>query len=131
MSLGDIAMEHDKKLTANAQKLRREMTPEERKLWYMFLKRLPFTVNRQKVIGKYIVDFYCHRARVAIELDGTQHYEPEGKAYDARRDEYLHHCGITVLRYSNLEINKEFESVCSHILFIMEKTLGKKIILKD
>ena len=124
-------LEYDKKLTANAQKLRREMTPEERKLWYMFLKRLPFMVNRQKGIGRYIVDFYCHQARVAIELDGTQHYEPEGKAYDAQRDEYLRHCGITVLRYSNLEINREFESVCNHILFVMEEALGKKITLKQ
>lgn len=124
-------LKYDKKLTDNARKLRRNMTPEERRLWYQFLKRLPFTVNRQKGIGNYIVDFYCHHAAVAIELDGTQHYEPEGREYDARRDEYLHQCGITMLRYSNREINMEFESVCSHILSVLEKTTGQKITLKE
>ena len=68
-----------------AQKLRREMTKEERHLWYDCLKKLPVTFNRQKVIGSYIVDFYCASAKVIIELDGSQHYEENGKAADEKR----------------------------------------------
>ena len=77
------------KLKRNAQKLRCEMTKEERHLWYDFLKRLPVSVNRQKVIDHYIVDFYCASAKLVIELDGSQHYEDEGTAADRERDNAL------------------------------------------
>ena len=110
-----INQTNNKKLTANAQKLRREMTKEERHLWYDFLKNLPITVNRQKVIGPYIVDFYCAKSKTVIELDGSQHYEDRGQKSDAERDEYLNSLGITVLRYSNLDVNRNFEGVCRHI----------------
>ena len=110
-----INQTNNKKLTANAQKLRREMTKEERHLWYDFLKNLPITVNRQKVIGPYIVDFYCAKAKTVIELDGSQHYEDRGQKSDAERDEYLNGLGITVLRYSNLDVNRNFDGVCTDI----------------
>ena len=103
-------------LTANAKALRKNMTKEERRIWYDFLKRLPFTVNRQKVIGKYIVDFYCSQTKTVIELDGSQHYETEGAESDMLRDEYLNSLGIKVLRYSNYDVNKNFSGVCSDIL---------------
>ena len=103
-------------LRQNAQTLRRNMTPEERHLWYDFLKPLPQTVNRQKVIGPYIVDFYCAAGKLAIELDGSQHYEAAGKAADQVRDDYLRSCGLTVVRYSNLDVQKNFEGVCTDIL---------------
>jgi very-short-patch-repair endonuclease len=102
-------------LTGYAQRLRREMTKEERHLWYDFLKALPLTFNRQKVIGKYIVDFYCASARLVVELDGSQHYETEDLEADAIRDEYLNHLGLTVKRYSNGDINSNFENVCEDI----------------
>ena len=104
------------KLRSNAQKLRREMTKEERRLWYDFLKRLPVTVNRQKVIGRYIVDFYCAAGRLAIELDGSQHFEDEGAAADRERDLALSGLGITVVRYSNDDVNRNFDGVCADIL---------------
>ena len=104
------------KLKRNAQKLRREMTKEERRLWYDFLKQLPVTVNRQKVIDHYIVDFYCASAKLAIELDGSQHYEDEGAADDRERDLALNRLGITVVRYSNNDINQKFEGVCADLL---------------
>ena len=103
-------------LTSNAKKLRREMTKEERHLWYDFLKSLPETFHRQKVIGKYIVDFYCASAKIVIELDGSQHYYDEGLLSDKERDRYLDSLGITVLRYSNLEVNQNFTGVCEDIL---------------
>ena len=110
-------MEHlsNAKLTPNAQKLRKNMTKEERHLWYDFLKQLSVTVHRQKGIGNYIVDFYCDKAKLAIEVDGSQHYSQQGNAADQMRDEYLSSIGITVLRYSNLDIEQRFESVCEDI----------------
>jgi len=104
------------RLKGNAQALRRNMTEEERHLWYDFLKMLPYTVNRQKVIGEYIVDFYCAAAKLVIELDGFQHYEEEKKAADERRDAALKDLGILVLRYPNAEVNRNFAGVCEDIL---------------
>ncbi len=92
------------------------MTREERHLWYDFLKQLPVRFNRQKVLGAYIVDFYCATANLVVELDGSQHYEDDGAAADRVRDEYLSGLGLRVLRYSNLEVNRHFESVCADIM---------------
>ena len=93
-----------------------EMTKEERRLWYDFLKQLPVTVNRQKVIGHYIVDFYCASAKLGIELDGSQHYEDEGPAADRERDNALNQRGITIVRYSNNDVNRNFDGVCADLL---------------
>ncbi len=92
------------------------MTKEERHLWYDFLKSLPVTVNRQKVIGNYIVDFYCASSKLVIELDGSQHFMDEGLEYDRRRDAYLKSLGLTVVRYANSDINDNFDGVCEDIL---------------
>jgi len=104
------------KLTKNAQALRKNMTKEERHLWYDFLKSLPMTVKRQKVIGSYIVDFYSAEAKLVIELDGSQHFESDGQETDRKRDAYLNGLGLSVLRYTNLDINQNFEGVCTDIL---------------
>ena len=103
-------------LTSNSKKLRREMTKEERHLWYDFLKQLGVTVHRQKVIGPYIVDFYCARANLVIELDGSQHYDDEALAKDRARDRDLYEQGFTVLRFSHLDIARNFTGVCQEIL---------------
>ena len=103
------------KLTEISQKLRKNMTKEERHLWYDFLKELPVNFNRQKVIGNYIVDFYCAKAKIVIELDGSQHYFDEGREKDLKRDRFLSSLGLTVLRYSNDDVNNSFESVCQDI----------------
>jgi len=92
------------------------MTKEEKHLWYDFLKQLPVTVNRQRKIGKYIVDFYISSHKIVIELDGSQHYEPENKERDTIRDGELANYGIRVLRYTNYEINSNFDGVCTDIL---------------
>ena len=89
------------------------MTKEEKHLWYDFLKLLPLTVNRQKVIKNYIVDFYIAEAGLVIELDGSQHYEEEGIQKDKIRDEHLKSLGFKVLRYTNLDINWRFKEVCA------------------
>ena len=106
----------NKYLTDISQNLRKNMTPEEKHLWYDFLKTLPVTFNRQKVIGKYIVDFYSASAKIVIELDGSQHYTDDAIIKDEERDNYLNKFGIKVLRYSNYELNKNFNAVCEDIL---------------
>ena len=107
---------NNSKLTGNAKTLRKNMTREERHLWYDFLKTLTVTVNRQKVIGNYIVDFYIASSKIVVELDGSQHYEDAGIENDMKRDAFLNDLGIKVLRYSNMDINQRFESVCKDIL---------------
>ena len=104
------------KLTLNSQTLRKNMTKEERHLWYDFLKKLPLTVKRQKVFGNYIVDFYISLCKLVIELDGSQHYEDVNAYNDAVRDSYFNKNRITVLRYSNSDVNLNFDGVCSDIL---------------
>ncbi len=115
-------MFHNDKLSSNAKKLRKEMTPEERHIWYDFLKLLPYTVHRQKVIGRYIVDFYVACAKIVIEIDGTQHYEEQGKQKDLVRDAYLKSKKLIVLRYSNRDIKTRFKEVCQDILNHIEET---------
>ena len=92
------------------------MTREERLLGYGFLRGLPITVNRQKVIGQYIVDFYCAAARLVIELDGSQHYDTAGIEADRARDEALSALGLRVLRYVNTDVTCRYDEVCADIL---------------
>ncbi len=103
------------------------MTKEERHLWYDCLKILPITVHRQKVIGRYVVDFYCASAKIAIEIDGSQHYEEKARQKDRIRDEYLNDLGITVLRYTNLDIHRNFKGVCADITNHIEEVVGELI----
>ena len=107
---------YDGRLNGRAFDLRHEMTPQEKRLWYAYLRTYPVKVYRQRVIEHFIVDFYCPLARLVIELDGSQHYEDEHIKKDFERDEYLRHLGIKVLRYSNLDVNRNFEGVCMDIL---------------
>ena len=102
-------------LLKNARQLRKEMTPQERKLWYLFLRKYPIKIYKQRIIGSYIVDFYCARAKLVIEIDGSQHYEDAGKKNDSVRSAYLDNLGLSVIRYSNADINCRFDGVCESI----------------
>ena len=105
---------NNSKLTGKS--IKKKYDEKRTTLWYDFLKTLPLTVNRQKVIGNYIVDFYITTSKIVIELDGSQHYEDNGIENDAKRDAFLNKLGIRVLRYSNLDLNQRFENVCEDIL---------------
>ena len=107
----------------NARRLRREMTPHERKLWYLFLQKYPVKIYKQRIIGRFIVDFYCAPARLVIELDGSQHYEPHGLVYDSERDEFLTALGLKILRFSNREIDRDFQAVCAQIDLTIQNRL--------
>ena len=106
---------HNKKLTPLAKQLRREMTKEERHLWYDFLRTYPVRFSRQKVLGSYIVDFYSAKAKLVIELDGSQHYETDQVEKDAERTAFLNGYGLQVIRIPNHEVNENFERVCAYI----------------
>ena len=106
-----------------AQDLRRNATPQEKKLWYQYLRTYPIQWNRQKQLGSYIVDFYCRRAKLVVELDGSQHYTDEAQQYDRIRTEYMNAVGITVLRYANSEIDNHFPAVCESIHVAVQKHL--------
>ena len=108
--------EYNSELLKNSQALRKNMTPEEKQLWYHLLSRFPVSVKRQKVIGRYILDFYIPRYKTAIEIDGLQHTSPENRVNDAQRDEYLWEQGIKVLRYRNHDINTRFNFVADDIM---------------
>ena len=98
-----------------ARKLRKEMTPWERKLWYCFLTKYPIRFQRHKASGNYIIDFYCASAKLAIELDGSGHYTPESMKKDDERTTMLQSHGIEVIRFCNLDIDKHFYEVCTVI----------------
>lgn len=114
-------------LTARAQKLRREMTEEERHLWYDFLCDYPVSFRRQKPIGSYILDFYCTRAKLAVELDGSQHYEEHGRDYDIARDAKLREADIQVLRISNRDLWEAFPAVCAYINQTVQERLISRL----
>ena len=95
------------------------MTPEEKHLWHDYLKLCPYTFNRQYVFKRYIVDFYCEEKNLIIEIDGSQHYEPEGLQKDAKRTAYLESLGGKVVRFTNREIHEQFEAVCRQIDFLI------------
>lgn len=116
---------HNKTLTANARELRKNMTKEERHLWYDFLKSYPVKFLRQKVLGKYIADFYSAEVQLVIELDGSQHYEEAGERYDSERTAYLEEYGIRVIRIPNNEVNNNFAGVCEYIDQAAEQSLSQ------
>ena len=111
----------NEKMLANAKNLRRNMTKEERHLWYDFLKTYPEHIYKQRVFGPYIVDFYCAAAKLVIELDGSQHFDEEAKKHDSERTRYLESYGIQVLRIPNNEVNQNFRGVCEGIDDLIQK----------
>ena len=114
---------HNKELIQNARTLRKNMTKEEKHLWYDFLRNYPIRFSRQKILGKYIADFYCAEAKLVIELDGSGHYTEEGKEYDKDRTDFLEEYGLTVVRIINSEIHKNFRGVCEYIDIIVQQLL--------
>ena len=113
---------HNPKLSPYAKELRKNMTKEERRLWYDFLRTYPVRFLRQKVLGNYIVDFYCAKAGLVVELDGSQHYEPAEIENDRLRTVYLESLGLRVLRIPNNEISKNFRGVCEYIDMEVKKS---------
>ena len=113
--MGSKVLPRNKELKEFATQLRNNATPEENKLWYEFLRTYPVRFNRQRIVENYILDFYCAKAKLAVELDGSQHYENESLKNDVRRTEHLERLGLYVLRFSNSDVNNSFYEVCTEI----------------
>ena len=116
---------HNKQLVPLAKQLRKEMTKEERHLWYDFLRTHPMRFSRQKVLGKYIADFYSAKTKLVIELDGSQHYEDKEKEKDAECTAFLERYGLTVIRIPNNEVSENFRGVCEHIDNAVNQSLSQ------
>ena len=116
---------HNKGLVPYAKELRKEMTKEERHLWYDFLRTYPVRFSRQKVLGKYIADFYSAQAQIVIELDGSQHYEESEQRKDEERTRFLEGYGLKIIRIPNNEVNRNFRAVCEHIDTAVKQSLSQ------
>jgi len=110
-----MSLPYQGKLIPRAKELHKEATKQENRLWYDFLRGYPVRFQRQKTIDSFIADFYCHAARLVIEVDGSQHYDEQGLAYDKERSAIFAEYGVKVIRFSNMEIEKNFQEVCNAI----------------
>ena len=113
-------------LKTRARALRRNLTAPEARLWHGFLRTLSVTVSRQKPLGGYIVDFYCAKHQLAIEIDGDSHFSDEARQYDRARSAALARLGIRVVRFTNVDVMQSFEGVCSEIARVLGIDLGQK-----
>ena len=120
-----VQSKHNKQLVPYAKRLRNEMTKEERHLWYDYLRTHSVRFSRQKILGKYIVDFYSPKAKLVIELDGSQHYEDENREKDNERTAFLKSYGLTIVRIPNNEVNRNFRGVCEYIDLMIEQSLSQ------
>ena len=116
---------HNEQLVPLAKQLRKDMTKEERHLWYDFLRTYPVRFSRQKVLGRYIADFYSAQAKLVIELDGAQHYEERNMEKDEERTAFLRGYGLKVIRIPNNEINRNFAGVCAYIEDAVRQSLSQ------
>ena len=118
-----MPQQYDRMMTHRAKELRKDMTPWERKLWYTYLRHYPQHIYKQRIIGPFIVDFYCDAAKLAIELDGSQHFTEKESEYDASRSAYLKGLGIEVLRIPNIEVDRHFKEVCEQIDLLIRQRI--------
>ena len=121
--------EYNQKNIPHAKQLRKNMTPWERKLWYEYLRYYPIRFQRQKAIGEYIVDFYCAKAKLVIELDGGGHYEAIQQQKDVQRAKNLENMGLRVVRVCNRDINANFRGVCEYIDMTVQGSLPQSAAL--
>jgi len=111
-------------LTQKARELRKNATKQENRLWYEYLRDFRPRFTRQRIVGSYILDFYCSKAKLAVELDGSQHYEPRAMSYDQARTRFLDSLGIQVMRFTNIDVDRNFEGVCIAISNQVNTILG-------
>ena len=125
--MSDSQIPKNDKLLETARKLRREMTRHERHLWYDFLRTYPIKIYKQRIIGNYIADFYCASAKLVIELDGSQHFTDEGIENDQIRDEFMRELGLTILRFTNFDIDRNFINICNQIDSIIKEKINDQL----
>ena len=121
-----MSLDYNRTNIVLAKNLRSDATKEENHLWYDFLSKHKVRFQRQKAIDNFIADFYCHKAKLVIEIDGSQHYTEDGKAYDEFRTEILENYNLKVIRFTNVQINENFEGVCWYIDKVVNEALSNK-----
>ena len=121
-----MSLPYNGNLIKTAKSLRKDMTPQERHLWYDFLRSYPIRFQRQKTIKSFIVDFYCHKAKLIVEIDGSQHFSEQGMAYDNERTNILKEFDLEVIRFSNYDVNTNFEGVCVEIDRVVKRRISQK-----
>ena len=119
-----MSLEYNKRNIALARNLRKNATPQEKRLWYDFLAKYEVRFQRQKTIGNFIADFYCHKAKLIVEIDGAQHYTEKREKEDKFRTDILEGYGLKVIRFTNRQINMQFAEVCRYIDTVVKDTLG-------
>ncbi len=125
-----MSLDYNKKNITLAKSLRKNATPQENHLWYDFLSKHEVRFQRQKAIDNFIADFYCHKAKLIIEIDGSQHYTKEGKLKDEFRTEILEEYNLKVIRFTNRQIDTNFHSVCKYIDAVVKASLREGAICK-
>jgi very-short-patch-repair endonuclease len=120
-----MSLPYNGKLIPRAKELRKDMTKQEKHLWYDFLSNYQIRFQRQKTISQYIVDFYCAKVKLAIELDGSQHYTENGLEYDNGRTKVLNAFGVEVIRFFNNDIDNNFSGVCDIINEVITSRLNQ------
>ena len=121
-----MRLPYNKNLIPFAKSLRKNATPQENHLWYDFLRSYTPRFQRQKTIGQFIADFYCEKAKLVIEVDGSQHFTSEGHTYDEARTAAIETSGVTVLRFTNRDIDSTFRAVCTQIDAAVHERLNQK-----
>ena len=120
-----MSLPYKGELIKTAKALRKNMTPEEKHLWYDFLRTYPIRFQRQKTIKSFIADFYCHGAKLIVEVDGSQHFTEQGLAYDEERTGILKEFDLEVIRFSNYDVKTNFEGVCARIDKVVKERIGE------
>lgn len=120
-----MSLPYNGNLIKTAKSLRKNMTPQEKHLWYDFLRSYPVRFQRQKTIKSFIADFYCHKAKLIVEIDGSQHFSEQGMAYDNERTNILKEFDLEVIRFSNYDVNTNFEGVCVEIDRVVKRRINQ------
>ena len=120
-----MSLQYNSKLIPLAKVLRKKATPQENHLWYDYLSTYPIRFQRQKTIDNFIADFYCHKAKLVIEIDGSQHYSCQGMKRDQFRTDILEGYDLKIIRFTNHEIEKQFREVCEYIDFVVKNSLSQ------
>lgn len=120
-----MSLKYNGKLIPLAKNLRKQATPQENHLWYDFLSKYEVRFQRQKTIDNFIADFYCHKAKLIIEIDGSQHYTENGLKKDEFRTEVLKGYNLRVIRFTNRQINDNFKGVCEYIDLVVRNSLSR------
>ena len=120
-----MSLPYNGNLIKTAKSLRKNMTPQEKHLWYDFLRSYPVRFQRQKTIKSFIADFYCHKAKLIVEIDGSQHFSEQGMAYDNERTNILKEFDLEVIRFSNYDVNTNFEGVYVEIDRVVKRRISQ------